>query len=67
MRYLALASRICRPPVRSSQGLGWDTDQFCTDVQKATMIMLSVLKQGGLAPGGLNFDAKVRIPIDSYA
>ena len=25
MRYLALASRICRPPVRSSQGLGWGT------------------------------------------
>jgi len=42
------------------QGVGWDTDQFCTDVCKATMIMLSILKQGGLAPGGLNFDAKVR-------
>jgi len=42
------------------QSLGWDTDQFCTDVRKATMIMLSILKQGGLAPGGLNFDAKVR-------
>lgn len=25
VRYLALASRICRPPVRSSQGLGWAT------------------------------------------
>eukprot|EP00937_MAST-01D_sp_MAST-1D-sp2_P003599 g3599.t1 len=42
------------------QALGWDTDQFCTDPQKAAMVMLSVLKQGGLAPGGLNFDAKVR-------
>ena len=42
------------------QGLGWDTDQFCTDVQKATMVMLSVLRQGGLGSGGLNFDAKVR-------
>jgi len=40
--------------------LGWDTDQFCYDVRKTTMIMLAVLKQGGLAPGGLNFDAKVR-------
>lgn len=40
--------------------LGWDTDQFCYDVRKTTLIMLAVLKQGGLAPGGLNFDAKVR-------
>jgi xylose isomerase len=30
------------------------------DVKKATMMMLVVLRQGGIAPGGLNFDAKVR-------
>ena len=40
--------------------LGWDTDQFCYDVRKTAMIMHTVLRQGGLAPGGLNFDAKVR-------
>jgi xylose isomerase len=40
--------------------LGWDTDQFCTDVADAVRIMLPVLKQGGLGKGGLNFDAKVR-------
>jgi len=40
--------------------LGWDTDQFPMDVKKATLVMLTVLKQGGLAPGGLNFDSKVR-------
>merc|ERR1712062_884930 len=39
---------------------GWDTDQFNTDVKKAAMIMWTVMKQGGLAPGGLNFDCKVR-------
>lgn len=39
---------------------GWDTDQFCTDVKKSTMIMLTIIKQNGLAPGGLNFDCKVR-------
>ncbi|KAK5826682.1 hypothetical protein PVK06_021608 [Gossypium arboreum] len=39
---------------------GWDTDQFLTDTREATMIMLSVIKNGGLAPGGLNFDAKLR-------
>lgn len=40
--------------------LGWDTDQFPTDVYLATKIMLAFLKYGGLAPGGVNFDAKVR-------
>jgi xylose isomerase len=40
--------------------LGWDTDQFPTDLYLTTQVMLVVLGQGGLAPGGLNFDAKVR-------
>jgi xylose isomerase len=40
--------------------LGWDTDQFPTDLYDTIPAMLVVLKQGGLAPGGLNFDAKVR-------
>lgn len=39
---------------------GWDTDQFMTDVTEATLTMAVVLKQGGLAPGGINFDAKLR-------
>ncbi|MBD3420666.1 MAG: xylose isomerase [Chitinivibrionales bacterium] len=40
--------------------LGWDTDQFNMDIRSATAAMLVVLNQGGLAPGGLNFDAKLR-------
>ncbi|MGE0608352.1 MAG: xylose isomerase [Pirellulales bacterium] len=40
--------------------LGWDTDQFPTDIYLTTQCMLSILKWGGLAPGGVNFDAKVR-------
>lgn len=40
--------------------LGWDTDQFPTDIYETTSAMLVILQQGGLAPGGLNFDAKVR-------
>jgi xylose isomerase len=40
--------------------LGWDTDQFPTNIYETTLCMLEVLKQGGIAPGGLNFDAKVR-------
>ncbi len=40
--------------------LGWDTDQFPTDIYLTTQVMLAILAKGGLAPGGLNFDAKVR-------
>jgi len=41
--------------------LGWDTDQFPTDVYLGAKVMLAFLKHnGGLAPGGVNFDAKVR-------
>lgn len=40
--------------------LGWDTDQFPTDLYLTTSCMLVILAQGGLAPGGINFDAKVR-------
>jgi xylose isomerase len=40
--------------------LGWDTDQFPTDIYLTTTCMLSLLKYGGIAPGGINFDAKVR-------
>ncbi|RAL50837.1 hypothetical protein DM860_015984 [Cuscuta australis] len=39
---------------------GWDTDQFPMDVAEATLVMLSVIKNGGIAPGGFNFDAKLR-------
>ena len=40
--------------------LGWDTDQFPTDIYLTTQCMLVILENEGLAPGGLNFDAKVR-------
>lgn len=40
--------------------LGWDTDQFPTDIYLTTYCMLSILKMGGLSTGGVNFDAKVR-------
>ncbi len=42
--------------------LGWDTDQFPTNIYDATMIMYELMKQGGFTHGGLNFDAKVRRP-----
>lgn len=50
--------------------LGWDTDQFPTNVYLTTEVMLMLLKHGGVAPGGVNFDAKVRResfePIDLF-
>ncbi|HID76433.1 MAG TPA: xylose isomerase [Planctomycetaceae bacterium] len=50
--------------------LGWDTDQFPTDIYLTTKIMLVFMKYGGVAPGGVNFDAKVRResfePIDLF-
>lgn len=50
--------------------LGWDTDQFPTDIYLTTQCMLVILEQQGLKPGGINFDAKVRResfePIDLF-
>ena len=40
--------------------LGWDTDQFPTDLYTTTLCMLEVLRMGGFTKGGLNFDAKPR-------
>jgi xylose isomerase len=40
--------------------LGWDTDQFPTDLYSTTQAMWIILKQGGLGKGGVNFDAKLR-------
>ena len=40
--------------------LGWDTDQMPTSIMEAALAMYEVLKNGGIAPGGMNFDAHVR-------
>ena len=45
---------------RGDMLLGWDTDQFPTDIYSTTYAMMVILKQNGLGSGGLNFDAKVR-------
>lgn len=49
--------------VDANQGdplLGWDTDEFPTDLYSTTLAMYEILQNGGLGRGGLNFDAKVR-------
>jgi xylose isomerase len=45
---------------RGDELLGWDTDQFPTNIYTNAQVMLAILGQGGLGRGGLNFDAKVR-------
>jgi xylose isomerase len=45
---------------RGDELLGWDTDQFPTDLYLAVDVMLVVLGMGGFKEGGLNFDAKRR-------
>jgi xylose isomerase len=39
---------------------GWDTDQFPNSVEDLVLPMYEILRAGGLAPGGFNFDAKLR-------
>ncbi len=46
--------------------LGWDTDQFPTNLYDTTLCMLEVLKAGGFTKGGLNFDAKARRASNTY-
>eukprot|EP00823_Brevimastigomonas_motovehiculus_P005686 TRINITY_DN4237_c0_g1_i1.p1 TRINITY_DN4237_c0_g1~~TRINITY_DN4237_c0_g1_i1.p1 ORF type:complete len:446 (+),score=84.48 TRINITY_DN4237_c0_g1_i1:99-1436(+) len=40
--------------------LGWDTDQFPTDIRNTVMVLRSIVEMGGLGNGVLNFDAKLR-------
>ena len=40
--------------------LGWDTDQFPTNIYDAVLIMYEVIRAGGLKTGGLNFDSRIR-------
>lgn len=60
--------RVCRingmlGSIDANQGdmlLGWDTDQFPTNIYDTTLAMYELIKAGGFTTGGLNFDAKVR-------
>ena len=39
---------------------GWDTDQFPNSVDELSLVLLEVLRGGGLTSGGFNFDTKLR-------
>ena len=45
---------------RGDEQNGWDTDQFPTNLNELTEMMLIFLEAGGLKGGGINFDAKLR-------
>lgn len=40
--------------------LGWDTDQFPIDVQESALVLHTILQNGGMGSGGMNFDCKLR-------
>jgi xylose isomerase len=39
---------------------GWDTDQFPNSVEDLALPLYEIFRSGGIAPGGFNFDAKLR-------
>ena len=45
---------------RNDYQSGWDTDQFPNNVPEVALAYYHILKAGGLATGGTNFDAKLR-------
>jgi xylose isomerase len=45
---------------RNDYQSGWDTDQFPDSVPETARAYYEILRAGGLATGGTNFDAKIR-------
>jgi len=45
---------------RNDYQSGWDTDQFPNNVPEMALAYYHILKAGGFATGGTNFDAKLR-------
>jgi xylose isomerase len=45
---------------RNDYQSGWDTDQFPNNVPELALAMRLILKGGGFATGGFNFDSKLR-------
>jgi xylose isomerase len=45
---------------RNDYQSGWDTDQFPNNAEETTLGLYHILKGGGLATGGFNFDSKLR-------
>jgi xylose isomerase len=39
---------------------GWDTDQFPNSIDELSLVLYEILRSGGFATGGFNFDTKLR-------
>ena len=46
--------------------LGWDTDQFPTNIYDTSLCMYETIRAGGFTNGGLNFDSKARRQSNSF-
>ena len=49
---------------RNDYQSGWDTDQFPNNAPELVPALYFILKQGGIAPGGFNFDFEGAPPVD---
>ena len=57
---VANGSLGCIDANRGDPQNGWDTDQFPNSVEDLALPLYEILRHGGIAPGGFNFDAKLR-------
>ena len=60
LQVAAAAGRLGSIDANHGSILGWDTDEFPTDLSSSVQAVLVLLKMGGFTNGGFNFDAKVR-------
>lgn len=60
LQVAAAAGRLGSVDANHGAILGWDTDEYPTDLASNVQALLVVLKMGGFTNGGFNFDAKVR-------
>ncbi len=56
----ASASMLGSVDANAGAILGWDTDEYPTNLYDNVWALLIILKMGGFTTGGFNFDAKVR-------
>lgn len=56
----AAAGKLGSVDANAGAILGWDTDEYPTNLYECVWALLVILKMGGFSTGGFNFDAKVR-------
>ena len=56
----ASAGMLGSVDANAGANLGWDTDEYPTNLYDCVWALMIILKMGGFTTGGFNFDAKVR-------